>query len=80
MKNDLIPIKGLTLNAVQYMDGVFHSLPEEVKARVMAGVEAKVVFDIRVRMAANKAPRLSLVLIGDRGELKLHMLGGSPAK
>lgn len=80
MKNNLIPIEGLALNAVQYMDGVFHNLDESVKCRVMAGVEAGGAFEVRVRMAANKKPRFSLVFVGDRGELELHMLGGGPAK
>ena len=46
----------------------------------MAGIQTGGAFEVRVRMAANKEPRLSLVLAGDRGELELHTLGGGSAK
>ena len=80
MTNQPIPFPGLGRNAVDYMTTVVQGLSEDVKRRVMLGVEAGGAFEVRVRMAANKEPRFSLVFVGDLGELELHALGGGPAK
>ena len=80
MTDDHILIQDLGLDAVKYMERAFNSLSQEVQTRAMAGVHAGGTFEVRVRMAAQQHMRISLVLIGDRGELELHTLGGGAIK
>ena len=80
MNGDQLLMQDIGLDAVKYMERAFNSLSQEVQAQVMAGVHVGGTFEVRVRMAAQRQMRISLVLIGDRGELELHALGGGPTK
>lgn len=75
---DDILVQDLALDALKFMERAVNSLSDELQTRTMAGVAAGGQMEVRVRMTANAAPRISLVLIGDKGEIELAAGGGTP--
>ena len=65
MNADQILAADLALDSLKYMERAVNSLPDATQARVMAGLAVGGQLEVRVRMVAHKAPRMSLVLIGD---------------
>lgn len=78
MTQDDIIVADLALDALKFMERVLNGQAPEVQGHSLKAITRGGHMEVRVRMSMTHDPRISLALIGDKGEIELAGAGGQP--